>query len=306
VLGDVNGDGNLDVAAVNGGSQSAAILLGNGDGTLQAPTLYDTDGTEVGTVLGDLDGDGDLDWVISSFSGQKWHVLLNDGTGTFTSAGDIDSESDANPSCAIMLDVDDDGDLDLALTDETSDHTRIYLNGGGPTPACPPAPDTCRQPTASGASSLSVQQRSPADKSRMTWKWGKGSATTRDEFGDPTTTDGYTLCLYDAGALVSTSRVIGSCTKKPCWTDKSTGFLFHNKSLQPTGVKSLKLVAGPDGKASEVFSGKGRSLALPDPSSLTGPVDVQLRKSGGLLCLGAHFSTPFTKDAGGVLKDRSD
>ena len=42
---------------------------------------------------------------------------------------------------------------------------------------------------------------------------------------------------------------------------------------------------------------------LPDPSSLTGPIDVQLRKSGGLLCWGAHFSTPFTKDAGGVLKD---
>src|SRR5262249_51953361 len=105
VLGDVNGDGKLDVAAVNGSSGSAAILLGNGDGTLGSPTVYPTSGTEVGTVLGDLDGDGDLEWVTSSFSGQQWHVFINDGTGTFTQDLDIDSESNANPSCAIMLDV---------------------------------------------------------------------------------------------------------------------------------------------------------------------------------------------------------
>jgi hypothetical protein len=144
VLGDVNGDGKLDVAAVNGNSDSAAILLGNGDGTLQMPTVFNTSGTEVGTVLGDLDGDGDLDWVISSFSGQQWHVLVNDGSGHFTPDVDIDAESGANPSCAIMLDVDNDGDLDLALTDETSDHTRILRNDGRPTPDCPAAPATCR------------------------------------------------------------------------------------------------------------------------------------------------------------------
>jgi VCBS repeat protein/Big-like domain-containing protein len=311
VLGDVNGDGNLDVAAVNGGSNSAAILLGNGDGTLVAPSapgrFFDTSGTEVGTVLGDLDGDGDLDWVISSYGGQQWHVLVNDGTGNFSFDADIDVEDPAaNPSCAIMLDVDNDGDLDLALTDETTDHTRILLNTGGPTPDCPLAPGTCRAPTVSGGASLALQQRSPVDKSQMKWKWGKGAATAKDEFGDPTSAVGYSLCVYDAGALVSTSRVIGFCTRKPCWTDKSSGFLFRNKSLEPTGVKSLKLVAGPDGKATAAFGGKGASLALPDPTSLAGPIDVQLIRSGSAVCWGSVFSAPFKKQADGVLKDRSD
>ncbi len=306
VLGDVNGDGKLDVAAVNGDSDSAAILLGNGDGTLQAPTVFATSGTEVGTVLGDLDGDGDLDWVISSFSGQQWHVFVNDGAGHFTPDVDIDAEAGANPSCAIMLDVDGDGDLDLALTDETSDHTRIYRNDTGPVPDCPSAPDTCRLPTASGASSLLLRQGSPADKNRMAWKWRKGAATTKADFGNPITTDGYTLCLYDAGALVSISRVIGSCDVKPCWTDRPDGFLFHDKSLQPFGVRSVKLAAGVDGKATEAFDGRGASLSLPDPASLTGPIDVQLRRNGSLLCWGAHFSAPFQKDAGGLLKDTSD
>jgi FG-GAP-like repeat len=133
----VNGDGKLDVAAVNGDSDSASILLGNGDGTLGAPTVFNTSGTEVSTVLGDLDGDGDLDWVISSFSGQQWHVFVNDGSGTFMLDADIDADPGANPSCAIMIDVDDDGDLDLALANETTDHLKILRNGGGPVSPCP-------------------------------------------------------------------------------------------------------------------------------------------------------------------------
>lgn len=88
VLGDVNGDGNLDVSTVNGRSDNGAILLGNGDGTLLEPDVYDLEniGPTAGnawplaTDLGDLDGDGDLDWITSSFAGGggngDWLVLL--------------------------------------------------------------------------------------------------------------------------------------------------------------------------------------------------------------------------------------
>ena len=307
VLGDVNGDGKLDVAAVNGDSDSASILLGNGDGTLGTPAVFNTSGTEVGTVLGDLDGDGDLDWVISSFSGQQWHVFVNDGSGTFTLDADIDADPGANPSCAIMVDVDGDGDLDLALTDETTDHLKILQNGGGPVSPCPATPDTCRQPVAAAASSLLIQRKSPAPDSRdhLAWKWTKGAATLTTDFGDPPN-DGYLLCVYDAGAVVLTAPVAGSCTTKPCWVSKTTGFVFHNKSLQPSGVQSLKLVAGVDGKASVVFKGQGASLMAPDPGDLKGPIDVQLRKGSGPPCWGARFSAPFQKDDGGILKDKSD
>ena len=90
-----------------------------------------------------------------------------------------------------------------------------------------------------------------------------------------------------------------------CSTSRT--FQFRNRSLQPSGVQSLKLIAGIAGKATVVFKGKGASLALPDLGSpLTGPIDVQLRKSGAALCWGARFSSPFQKDAGGLLKDKSD
>ena len=71
-------------------------------------------------------------------------------------------------------------------------------------------------------------------------------------------------------------------------------------------MHALKLIAGADGQATEIFKGKGASLSMPDPGSLIGPVDVQLRSSAGPLCWGAHFSAPFQKDAGGLLKAKSD
>src|SRR5260370_743671 len=39
-VGDFNGDGKLDLAAANYSSKSVAVLLGNGDGTFQAPLNF--------------------------------------------------------------------------------------------------------------------------------------------------------------------------------------------------------------------------------------------------------------------------
>jgi hypothetical protein len=152
-----------------------------------------------------------------------------------------------------------------------------------------------------------IQRKSPSPDSRdrLGCKWTKGAATSTTDFGDPPS-DGYLLCVYDAGAIVLTAPVAGSCTTKPCWVSKTTGFVFHDKSLQPSSVQTLKLAAGADGKASVVFKGNGASLMEPDPSGLTSPIDVQLRKGSGPPCWGARFSSPFQKDVGGVLKDKSD
>jgi hypothetical protein len=48
----------------------------------------------------------------------------------------------------------------------------------------------------------------------------------RAEFGDPLTTDAYTLCLYDGTGLLAglTADAGGSCTGKPCWRSRTNGF----------------------------------------------------------------------------------
>lgn len=122
-LGDVNGDGHVDVAGCNAFSPgSGAILLGDGAGSLAPPVSYITDEFPLATDLGDLDGDGDLDWINSSFSGD-WSLYVNDGSGRFLFHREFPASSAA--SCATMYDGDNDGDLDLALIDELDDTVQI-------------------------------------------------------------------------------------------------------------------------------------------------------------------------------------
>ena len=125
--GDVNGDGHEDVATANSSNNVGAILLGDGTGQPGLPTTYPTDSFPLATDLGDIDGDGDLDWVTSSFGGD-WRLYVNDGAGNFTFDQEFNAPS--NASCALMLDIDNDGDLDLALIDEIADVVIIEKNSG--------------------------------------------------------------------------------------------------------------------------------------------------------------------------------
>jgi len=82
---DVNGDGNMDLIGVGGGS--VVVLLGNGNGTFQAPVAYDAGGDSdaCGVRIADIDGDGTLDvaLVCNSVLNAGFAVLLGKGDGTF-------------------------------------------------------------------------------------------------------------------------------------------------------------------------------------------------------------------------------
>jgi hypothetical protein len=128
VLGDLDGDGDLDATTANSLSGTGAVLLGNGDGSFDPPSIFPTVGAHIlSTDVGDLDGDGDLDWVLSNFLG-TWKLYTNDGTGTFTF--DQEFSAPSKPACATLYDADDDGDLDMALSDEFADVILLMENRG--------------------------------------------------------------------------------------------------------------------------------------------------------------------------------
>jgi hypothetical protein len=306
-LGDLDGDGDLDVTTANATAATGGMLRNNGDGTLAAVVTVPMPGHTPATDLGDLDGDGDLDWVLSSYGAGLWRVYVNDGNGNFTFDQDIAATS--NPSCAVLLDIDNDGDLDLALSDEIADTVKIMQNGNGPSALCPPTPAVCRTPFVGGKATLLLKDKTPDKGDQLVWKWLKGPTTSLADYGTPLISDSYALCLYDAGALLMSADADagGMCGKKPCWSAKPTSFAYKNRDASTSGTQSIQLKQGlADGKASIVFQAKGAKVVMPNLGALTGPVVVQLQRSGGAPCFGATYSAPFQKSDAAMFKDKAD
>jgi hypothetical protein len=82
VIADFNGDGNYDLALTStplgsSAGNAVSLLLGNGDGTFGAPTLFGTGGLGSSAAVGDFNADGALDIAVANSSSNTVSVLLN-------------------------------------------------------------------------------------------------------------------------------------------------------------------------------------------------------------------------------------
>ena len=121
---DFNNDGFLDLVTTHADSylNSVNVLLGQGDGTFQAPATYDLDDVfgagayNLTVAVGDVNADGSADIVTMWESSVEFmwlrRTLLNSGDGTFSPLPTIQSES-ASYNPLNLADVDEDGRLDL-------------------------------------------------------------------------------------------------------------------------------------------------------------------------------------------------
>ncbi|HNT23950.1 MAG TPA: FG-GAP-like repeat-containing protein, partial [Anaerolineales bacterium] len=128
-LGDLDGDGDLDVLQANYGEDNV-VWINDGKGLFTA--IVQDLGSEfnVDTALGDLDGDGDLDAFFAKL-GPADEVWLNDGSGTFTNSGQT---LGATSSVDVILgDLDNDGDLDAYVATYNGASDQIWLNDGSGT-----------------------------------------------------------------------------------------------------------------------------------------------------------------------------
>ena len=126
-VADVNGDGKPDLLVANNcvddncASGSVGVLLGNGDGTFQAPASYTSDGVDTYSIaVGDLNGDGKPDLLVanncadSNCANGTVGVLLGNGDGTFQSAIHYNPGGDEAQSIAVG-DLNGDGKPDLLV-----------------------------------------------------------------------------------------------------------------------------------------------------------------------------------------------
>ncbi|NIO02248.1 MAG: hypothetical protein GTO42_08905 [Candidatus Latescibacteria bacterium] len=126
-LGDVNGDGDLDLVCGNGGSNT--LYLNQSGLFSTTPAWVSGPGnTTTAVALGDVDGDGDLDLVCGN-SGVNT-LYLNEG-GIFASSP-IWSSVPSNSTSGIALgDIDGDGDLDFLCGNNYGQNNTVYMNIGG-------------------------------------------------------------------------------------------------------------------------------------------------------------------------------
>ncbi len=111
-VGDVNQDGQLDIAVANAGGQANHLYINRGDGTFDSPQLFGR-GDSRDIVLADIDGDSDLDIVVANAL-EANEVYINDGQSSsrFVSSRKIGTDSFDTRAVAVA-DLNQDGKNDI-------------------------------------------------------------------------------------------------------------------------------------------------------------------------------------------------
>ena len=145
VITDVNNDGNPDVVAFdaqnsNSTTQGAfAVMLGNGDGTLQTPQFTNLSAVPgMQAAVGDFNRDGKPDLAYTSASTNQVSIALNNTLPTgypsarsFTAYADQPAGKGNMADGVVAADFNKDGLLDIAVAYLQDNAVRVMLNNGG-------------------------------------------------------------------------------------------------------------------------------------------------------------------------------
>jgi hypothetical protein len=209
-VGDVDGDGDLDLLAANNSANTVSVRLNDGHGSFLAPATNPD--PAVGTlptsvVLGDVDKDGDLDLLAANDLSGTVSVRLNDGRGNFVApATNPDPVVGRRPLSVVLGDVDRDGDLDLLTANVFSNTVSVRLNDGhgsfsapatNPDPAVGNAPFSVAVGDVDGDSDLDL----------LTANSGDGTVSVRLNDGHGSFSPGVDLALGNAPFSIAVGDV---------------------------------------------------------------------------------------------------
>ena len=135
---DYNNDSHLDLFVTNESNRKNNLYKNNGDATFTKITdleIVNNSSTSFSASWGDFDNDGDFDVFIANNKFQDNELYRNEGDGTFKKlAIDFVTNSRGYSVSSAWGDVDNDGDLDLFVTNAFSGSQRannfFYLNNG--------------------------------------------------------------------------------------------------------------------------------------------------------------------------------
>ncbi|MFO1161401.1 MAG: cadherin-like domain-containing protein [Reyranellaceae bacterium] len=151
-VGDLNGDGRMDIAAANYGSGSVSLLFGNGDGTFQTPATSIGSSGMYFVTSGDLNGDGLQDLVLDNRGAQSLSILLATGNGNFVQSASVPTGLGSNG--VVIADVNGDTKPDLVATSPGTNALLVFQGRGDGTFQSPSSYSTGAFPNTAAAADL--------------------------------------------------------------------------------------------------------------------------------------------------------
>jgi len=116
-------------------ANTVQVLLSNGDDTFKAATGSPISvGKQPSAIItGDFNSDGKQDFVVTNFTDNTFSLFLGNGDGTFTQATGspfVLPSAVAGPIAMTASDLNSDGNLDLAVVNQTTNNVSILLGKG--------------------------------------------------------------------------------------------------------------------------------------------------------------------------------
>lgn len=127
-VGEINGDGNADIAVANEASNDVSVALGLGGGAFAASTSWPSGTAPRSVALADVSGDGKLDLLAAAWGSNA--VTLRVGTGTGSFGGLASLPVGGPPRALAIADLTGDGVQDVVTANGSANTISVLLGTG--------------------------------------------------------------------------------------------------------------------------------------------------------------------------------